>query len=60
MKPVLWIAITLSVLTLSACERETSWNQRLTIVVETPTGDVSGSSVTEVRVVDTYGPLIPR
>ena len=60
MKPHLWIAIALIVPTLSACERETSWNQRLTIVVENPTGDVSGSSVTEVRVVDTYGPLIPR
>ena len=53
-------AVVLAGVTLSSCTRETSWHQRLTIVVETPTGEVSGSSVTEVRVVDTYGPLIPR
>ena len=28
----------------------TSWNQRLTLVIETPQGEVSGSAVTEVRV----------
>jgi hypothetical protein len=30
--------------------RTDSWNQKLTLVVETPTGEVSGSAVTEVRV----------
>lgn len=52
--------LVLAVLSLSACTRETSWRQRLKIIVETPTGETSGSSVTEVQVVDTYGPLIPR
>jgi hypothetical protein len=44
--------------TLSACKRETSWNQRLTIVVETPAGEVSSSSVTKVVDTETIGPLV--
>ncbi len=36
----------------------TSWNQRLTLVVETPQGEVRGSSVTKVSVVDFSGPLV--
>lgn len=40
-------------LILPSCPRETGWHQR-------STGEVSGASVTKVRVVDTYGPLIPR
>jgi hypothetical protein len=35
----------------------TSWHQRLTVTVETPSGEVSGAAVTEVRVVDFSGPL---
>jgi hypothetical protein len=45
---------------LSSCM--TSWvsfRQRLTIVVETPTGEVSGSSVTEVLYTRTTGPIVP-
>ena len=40
----------------------TSWNQRLTLVIETPQGEVSGSAVTEVRVAFFANPsaLIPR
>ena len=30
--------------------RTDSWNQKLTLFVETPTGEVSGSAITEVRV----------
>jgi hypothetical protein len=58
MKPLLWIAVALALLTLSACKRETSWNQRLTIVVETPTGEVNGSSVTRVVNTETSGSLV--
>jgi hypothetical protein len=36
----------------------TSWNQRLTLVVETPEGEVRGSAVTRVSVVDFSGPLV--
>lgn len=35
-----------------------SWHQRLTITVETPSGEVSGSAVTAVKNVDTTGPLV--
>lgn len=35
----------------------TSWNQRLTLVIETPEGEVRGSAVTGVRVVEYSGPL---
>lgn len=58
MKPILWIAMALVVPTLSACQRDNSWNQRLTIVVETPTGEVSGSSVTKVVKTETSGSLV--
>jgi hypothetical protein len=46
-------------LALSSCERDTSWRQRLTIVIETPTGVVSGSTVTEVVKTETSGFLVP-
>jgi hypothetical protein len=32
-----------------------SWNQRLTVVVQTPAGEVSGSAVTKVTNTDTTG-----
>lgn len=52
----LLITLTLIATTaLSACERTTTWRQRLTLVVETPAGDVSASSVTEVTAVETRG-----
>lgn len=35
-----------------------TWHQRLTVTVETPAGEVSGSAVTAVRNVDTTGPLV--
>jgi hypothetical protein len=37
----------------------TSWNQRLTLIVETPQSEVRGSAVTSVSVVDHSGPLVP-
>jgi hypothetical protein len=58
MKSLFCIAIAFILPALSACERETSWNQRLTIVVETPTGEVSGSSVTKVVKTETSGSLV--
>jgi hypothetical protein len=36
----------------------TSWNQRLTLVVETPQGEVRGAAVTKVGAVDFSGPLV--
>jgi hypothetical protein len=35
-----------------------SWHQRLTVIVDTPNGEVSGSAVTEVTKTDTSGPLV--
>ncbi|MBY0349855.1 MAG: hypothetical protein K2W77_02900 [Tabrizicola sp.] len=37
----------------------TSWNQRLTLVIETPQGGVSGSSVTGRNVVNSTGAMLP-
>jgi hypothetical protein len=53
------VVLLLAVLTLSSCTRDASWNQRLTLVIETPQGEVRGSSVTSVSVVDYSGPLVP-
>lgn len=36
-----------------------TWHQRLTVTVETPSGDVSGSSVTEVAKIATVAPVVP-
>jgi hypothetical protein len=36
----------------------TSWNQRLTLVIETPQGEVQGSAVTRVTKTETSGSLI--
>ena len=36
-----------------------TWHQRLTVTVETPSGDVSGSSVTEVAKIATVAPFVP-
>jgi hypothetical protein len=38
----------LSLLFLTACGRDESWRQKLTLVVETPAGLVTGSAVTEI------------
>ena len=48
----------LSALTLSACKREISWHQRLTLIVDTPQGEVSGASVTRVENVTNKGSLV--
>lgn len=62
MKPLLWIAVLAAALFLAwrglFGGASTDWNQRLTLTVETPAGEVSGSSVTEVRVVDYSGPWV--
>jgi hypothetical protein len=62
MKPLLWIAVLAAAPFLAwrglFGGASTGWNQRLTITVETPAGEVSGSSVTEVRVVDYSGPWV--
>lgn len=45
--PTVLFPLLLALLTLSACERY-SWRQKLTLTVETPAGEVSGSSVSAV------------
>jgi hypothetical protein len=47
MKKLLFIPLVLITLTLAGCERY-SWRQKLTVTVETPAGDVSASSVSQV------------
>ena len=36
----------------------TSWNQRLTVIVDTPAGEVRGSSVVKISNTETMGPLV--
>jgi hypothetical protein len=36
----------------------TSWNQRLTVIVDTPAGEVRGSSVVKISKTETMGPLV--
>lgn len=52
------VLLLLAVLTLSSCTRDTSWNQRLTLVIETPQGEVRGSAVTRVTKTETSGALV--
>lgn len=52
------LVLFLSVLALSSCTNETSWNQRLTLVIETPQGEVRGSAVTRVTKTETSGSLV--
>ena len=42
------VLIGLAALSLSACGNSHSWNQKLTVTVETPAGEVSGSAVTAI------------
>ena len=62
MKPLLWIAAVAAALFLTwrglFGGASTGWNQRLTLTIETPAGEVSGSSVTEVHVVDYSCPWV--
>ncbi|MBL4890673.1 MAG: hypothetical protein JKX91_02375 [Rhizobiaceae bacterium] len=53
-----WIGLVFVVL-LSGCSSESwSWHQKLTVVVETPNGVVTGSSVTAVKMSNTDGALV--
>jgi hypothetical protein len=52
------VMLLLAGLTLSSCTRDTSWNQRLTLVIETPQGEVRGSAVTRVTKTETSGSLV--
>ena len=36
----------------------TNWNQRLTVIVDTPAGEVRGSSVVKISNTETMGPLV--
>ncbi|MES2913660.1 MAG: hypothetical protein V4753_00965 [Pseudomonadota bacterium] len=62
MKKVLVIAAIIAVafLALRGCfgGRTISWNQRLTLVIETPQGEVRGSAVTRVTKTETSGSLV--
>jgi hypothetical protein len=46
MRPALLLALCL--LALTACSDEHEWHEKLTLVVQTPAGEVSGSAVTKV------------
>ena len=48
----------LPVLALAGCTQHFAWHQKLTVVVETPAGEVSGASVTAVEV-DGFDGLLP-
>jgi hypothetical protein len=45
-------------LALAACHREVSWHQKLTVIIDTPRGEVRGSSVTRVENVTSKGTLV--
>ncbi len=49
----------LGLLLLTACVNVYEWNQKLTVVVQTPGGEVSGSSVTRIQKTETNGFLFP-
>jgi hypothetical protein len=49
MKRLLMIPVLLATLALSACKPHETWRQKLTLVVDTPAGEVSGSAVVEVE-----------
>lgn len=47
-----WLSVSLfalSFLVLAGCQERHDWNQKLTVVIDTPVGPVSGSSVVEIR-----------
>jgi hypothetical protein len=44
------VGIILTALGLSGCKGSNSWHQKLTVTVSTPTGEVSGSSVSKVGI----------
>jgi hypothetical protein len=48
MKRLLLIAVVMAALALSACKPHETWRQKLTLVVDTPAGEVSGSAVVHV------------
>ncbi len=52
------LVLFLAVLALSSCTSETTWNQRLTLIVEKPQGEVRGSAVTRVTKTETSGSLV--
>ena len=62
MKAVLFIVAFVSVVYLAFWSLfgsgSTSWNQRLTLVIETPRGEVRGSAVTRVTKTETSGSLV--
>jgi hypothetical protein len=47
-RTVISILLCLSALCLGGCGKSYEWNQKLTVTVETPSGDVSGSAVTAI------------
>jgi hypothetical protein len=40
-------------------EQTVSWHQRLTVIVDTPNGEVRGAAVTEITKTETMGSLVP-
>lgn len=43
---------------LLACSQKVSWHQKLTVIIDTPDGEVRGSSVTRIENVTSKGPLV--
>ena len=43
---------------LPGCKRSVSWHQKLTLVIGTPAGEVSGSSVTRIENISSKGALV--
>jgi hypothetical protein len=46
------VCVLVQLTALSGCWQSVSWHQKLTLVIETPTGEVSGSAVTSVSITD--------
>jgi hypothetical protein len=44
-----------ALLPLAACSSEEQWNQRLTVIVDSPAGEIRGSAVTQITKTDTTG-----
>lgn len=55
---ILLIAALAVMAALPGCKRSVSWHQKLTLVIDTPAGEVRGSSVTRVENVTNKGALV--
>ena len=56
--PLRLIILCLSLTFLMSCSKSYSWHQKLTVTVQTPTGEISAHSVTEVTKIRTTGKFV--